>query len=160
MGYISAPYQLIRGVLIGFWHDLWNTYIFQTEGMENYYILNKTCYFLTLNTLQTDGVGDDSITHLYLQHKMQTCRPNNRFPATFREKDQWGVTLDCKLPTCNIFKYCKRGNICGTLIFANFEQNSASANSKTRENISDILYAHLGHTCRSCVLTMCVDANG
>ena len=27
---------------------------------------------------------------------------------------------------------CKRGNIRGTLIFANFAQNSASANSKTR----------------------------
>ena len=54
--------------------------------------------------------------------------------------------------------YCKSGNIRGTLIFANFAQNSASANSKTRENICDILYAHFGH--RSCVLTMCVDANG
>ena len=41
--------------------------------------------------------------------------------------------------------YCKRGNIHGTLIFANFAQNSASANSETRENICDILYAHLGH---------------
>ena len=44
-----------------------------------------------------------------------------------------------------LFAYCKRGNICGTLIFTNFAQNSASANSKTRENICDILYAHLGH---------------
>ena len=42
-------------------------------------------------------------------------------------------------------KYCKRGNIRGTLIFANFTQNSASANSKTHENICNILYAHLGH---------------
>ena len=31
------------------------------------------------------------------------------------------------------------------VIFADFAQNSASANSKTRENICDILYAHLGH---------------
>ena len=41
--------------------------------------------------------------------------------------------------------YCKSGNIRGTLIFVNFTQNSASANSKTRENICDILYAHFGH---------------
>ena len=41
--------------------------------------------------------------------------------------------------------YCKSGNICGTLIFAKFAQSSASANSKTRENICDILYAHFGH---------------
>ena len=41
--------------------------------------------------------------------------------------------------------YCKSGNICGTLIFANFAQNSTSANSKTRENICDILHAHFGH---------------
>ena len=33
----------------------------------------------------------------------------------------------------------------GTLIFVNFAQYSASANSKTRENICDILYAHFGH---------------
>ena len=34
-----------------------------------------------------------------------------------------------------------------TLIFADFAQNSASANSKTRENIlfCNILYAHFGH---------------
>ena len=38
--------------------------------------------------------------------------------------------------------YCQTGNICGTLIFANFAQNSASANLKIRENICDILYAH------------------
>ena len=44
-----------------------------------------------------------------------------------------------------VLLYCKRGNIRGTLIFANFAQNSASANSKTRENICDIMYAHLGH---------------
>ena len=42
-------------------------------------------------------------------------------------------------------QYCKSGNIRGTLIFANFAQNSASANSKTRENICDILHAHFGH---------------
>ena len=41
--------------------------------------------------------------------------------------------------------YCKRGNIRGTLSFADFAQNSASANSKTRENICNILYAHLRH---------------
>ena len=41
--------------------------------------------------------------------------------------------------------YCKRGNIRGTLIFVNFAQISASANSKTLENICDTLYAHLGH---------------
>ena len=41
--------------------------------------------------------------------------------------------------------YCKSGNIRGALIFANFAQNSASANSKTRENICNILYAHFGH---------------
>ena len=41
--------------------------------------------------------------------------------------------------------YCKSENIRGTLIFANFTQNSASANSKTCENICDILYAHFGH---------------
>ena len=40
-------------------------------------------------------------------------------------------------------KYCKSGSIRGTLIFADFVQNSASANSKTRENICDILYAQL-----------------
>ena len=39
---------------------------------------------------------------------------------------------------------CKCGNIRGALIFANFAQISASANSKTRENICDILYAHFG----------------
>ena len=39
-----------------------------------------------------------------------------------------------------ISKYCKRGNIRGALIFA---ENSSSANSKTRENIYNILYAHL-----------------
>ena len=37
------------------------------------------------------------------------------------------------------------GNIRGAYIFANFEQNSASANSKTRENIFKILYAHFGY---------------
>ena len=31
--------------------------------------------------------------------------------------------------------YCKSGNIRGTLIFRVFRANSASANSKTRENI-------------------------
>ena len=41
--------------------------------------------------------------------------------------------------------YCKCGNIRGALIFCEFAQNSASANSKIRENICDILYAHLGH---------------
>ena len=41
--------------------------------------------------------------------------------------------------------YCKRGKIRGALSFANFAENSSSANSKTRENICDILYAHLGH---------------
>ena len=46
---------------------------------------------------------------------------------------------------CELSMYCKRGNIRGTLIFANFAQNSASANSKTRKNICDILYAHLEH---------------
>ena len=45
---------------------------------------------------------------------------------------------------CCLAKYCKR-NIRGTLIFADFAQNSASANSKTCENICDILYAHFGH---------------
>ena len=42
-------------------------------------------------------------------------------------------------------QYCKIGNIRGTLIFVNFAQNSASANSKTRENICDSLYAHIWH---------------
>ena len=42
-------------------------------------------------------------------------------------------------------EYCKSWNIRGTLIFANFAQNSASANSKTRKNICNILYAHFGH---------------
>ena len=41
--------------------------------------------------------------------------------------------------------YCKRGNIRGALIFANFAQNSASANSKTHKNNCSILYAHFGH---------------
>ena len=41
--------------------------------------------------------------------------------------------------------YCKSGNIRGTLIFADFAQNSASANSKTRKNICDILYEQFGH---------------
>ena len=40
-------------------------------------------------------------------------------------------------------QYCKRGNIRGALIFADFAENSSRANSKTRENICDILYAHL-----------------
>ena len=40
--------------------------------------------------------------------------------------------------------YCKSGNICGALIFANFAQNSASMNSKTHQKC-DILYAHFGH---------------
>ena len=44
-----------------------------------------------------------------------------------------------------VINYCKSGNIRGTLIFANFAQNSASAISKTRENICNILYAHFGH---------------
>ena len=42
--------------------------------------------------------------------------------------------------TSSLMRYCKRGNIRGALIFA---ENSSSANSKTRENICDILYAHL-----------------
>ena len=41
--------------------------------------------------------------------------------------------------------YCKSGNIGGAFIFANFEQNSASANLKTRKNICDIVYAHFEH---------------
>ena len=40
------------------------------------------------------------------------------------------------------FMYCKRGNICGTLIFAVFQQARIK---KPRENICDILYAHFGH---------------
>ena len=47
--------------------------------------------------------------------------------------------------------YCKSGNIHGTLIFVNFAQNSASANSKSRDVCTF-------WTRRSCVLTMCVDA--
>ena len=50
--------------------------------------------------------------------------------------------------------YCKSGNICGALIFANFAQNSAGANSKPCKNICNILYAHFQHV----VCTMCVDA--
>ena len=46
--------------------------------------------------------------------------------------------------------YCKSGIIRGALIFANFTQNSASANSKTRTNICDILYAHFGHVGAVC----------
>ena len=38
--------------------------------------------------------------------------------------------------------YCKRGNIRGALIFVNFVQNSASANSKTRKN-SAIFCMHI-----------------
>ena len=38
--------------------------------------------------------------------------------------------------------YCKSHNIRSAFIFVNFAQNSASANSKTRKNICDILYAH------------------
>ena len=61
-------------------------------------------------------------------------------------------------------KYCKSGNIRGTLIFAYFAQIQEAriqkpANSKTRENICNILYAHFGPARRSCVLTICVDAN-
>ena len=41
--------------------------------------------------------------------------------------------------------YCKSGNIRSALIFTNFAQNSASANSKPHENICDILYAHFVH---------------
>ena len=39
----------------------------------------------------------------------------------------------------------KSGNIRDTFIFLNFVQFSVSANSKTRENICDILYTHFGH---------------
>ena len=56
----------------------------------------------------------------------------------------------------NICNYCKSGNIRGALIFANFAQNSASANSKTRENICDILYAHFGHVPVGAVYGPCV----
>ena len=52
--------------------------------------------------------------------------------------------------------YCKRGNICGALIFT---ENSSSANSKTRENIADVLYAHLNMQ-ELCIDHTCVDANG
>ena len=58
--------------------------------------------------------------------------------------------------TTPAYNYCKSGNIRGTLIFAYFAQNSARANSKTRENICDILYAHFKHVgivYWACVLT-------
>ena len=65
---------------------------------------------------------------------------------------QWHI-LNEIISVCCFWKYIlkanrdtvKSGNIRGTLIFANFAQNSASANSKTRENICDSLYAHFGH---------------
>ena len=55
--------------------------------------------------------------------------------------------------------YCKSGNIRGTLTFANFAQNSASVNSKTREKYLRYFVCTFW-TRRSCVSTMCVDANG
>ena len=73
--------------------------------------------------------------------------------SSFFTKIFFFYTSSCFILSCFYFlfflllfySYCKRGNIRGTLIFADFAQNSASANSKTSENICDILYAHLGH---------------
>ena len=58
--------------------------------------------------------------------------------CSLKVDDQYLVLSD------NQNKYCKRGNIRGALIFVNFAQNSASANSKTHKNICNILYAHFG----------------
>ena len=73
---------------------------------------------------------------------------NTNYTQTFKSGGN-GKMSEQQIPTSrmyqNLTKYCKSGNICGALIFANFAQNSASTNSKTRENICDILYAHFGH---------------
>ena len=45
----------------------------------------------------------------------------------------------------SILIYCKRGNIPGTLIFADFAVFQQARIQKPRENICDILYAHFGH---------------
>ena len=56
--------------------------------------------------------------------------------------------------------YCKRGNIRGTLIFADFAVFQQARIQKPAI-ICNILYAQFGTgTYRSCVLTLCVDANG
>ena len=44
--------------------------------------------------------------------------------------------------------------------FRVFRANSASANSKTRENICRYFVCYINWTRRSCVWTICVDANG
>ena len=73
------------------------------------------------------------------------CRIHQNYLVALREQDDSALTTKrVKRPMA--FKgYCKRGNIRGALIFANFAQNSASANSKAHENICNILYAHFGH---------------
>ena len=54
--------------------------------------------------------------------------------------------------------YCKSGNIRGALIFANFTQNSAIQFKNPRKYLRYFVCTIWTH--RSCVLTMCVDANG
>ena len=51
----------------------------------------------------------------------------------------------CSILTPDIRKYCKSGNIRGTLIFAYFAQIQQARIQKPAKNICNILYAHFGH---------------
>ena len=52
-------------------------------------------------------------------------------------------------------QYCKSGNICGTVIFANFSKREFKNPRKYLQYFVCTFW-----TRRSCVLTICVDANG
>ena len=96
------------------------------------------------NVLYDTNIGTPCMGELYTVY----CRPTEaRWPKTVREM------YVSKFDHC--YNYCKSGNIRGTLIFRVFRANSASANSKTRENICNILYAHFGHVQELCIDHMC-----